>query len=244
MKITFRRTKRVNEGFVLRLLFVLHITVMKRTIQILIVDDYAVVREGLRAFITTEPDMVIVGEAADKETAVQQCQALQPDVVVMDLALPNNEGIDAVQAIRRCCPTVCILVLTNFAEEERVLAALKAGVQGYMLKDATPQDIIQAIRDVYGGKSVLHPSVSYVLLHALQATGDAEQVALAGLTSREVEVLQLVAQGFTNQKIASQLEIDERTVRVHVSHVLQKLNLDNRTQAALFALRTGLVALH
>lgn len=217
---------------------------MKKTIHILIVDDYAVVREGLRAFLTTEPDMAVVGDAADEETAVQQCQALQPDVVVMDLALPNNEGIRAIEAIRRQCPAVTVLVLTNFAEEERVLAALKAGAHGYMLKDATTQDIIQAIRDVYRGKSVLHPSVSYVLLHALQTPGELDVGVLAALTSRETEVLQLVAQGLTNQEIATRLEIDERTVRVHVSRILQKLNLTNRTQAALFALRSGLAALH
>lgn len=217
---------------------------MEKMIHILIVDDYAVVREGLRAFLTTEPDMVVVGDAADEETAVQQCQALQPDVVVMDLAMPNNEGIEAIRAIRSQCPAVAVLVLTNFAEEERVIAALKAGAHGYMLKDATTQDIIQAIRDVSEGKSVLHPSVSYVVVHALQTPNEEDQTALGDLTKREVEVLQLVAQGHTNQEIATRLEIDERTVRVHVSHVLQKLNLENRTQAALFALRNGLAALH
>ena len=199
---------------------------MKQTIQILIVDDYAVVREGLRAFITTESDMVVVGEAADKETAVQKCVSLQPDVVVMDLAMPNNEGIEAVQAIRQQCPAVHVLVLTNFADEVRVLAALKAGAHGYLLKDATTQDIIQAIRDVNQGQPVLHPSVSYVLMNALQTHDDTPQPGVEILTRRETEVLQLVAQGQTNQEIASHLNIDERTVRVHVSHVLQKLNLD------------------
>ncbi|MCA9988906.1 MAG: response regulator transcription factor [Anaerolineales bacterium] len=216
---------------------------MKKPIQILIVDDYAVVREGLRAFITTEPGMVVVGEAADGKTAVQQCQALNPDVVVMDLALANGDGTDAIRSIVKSCPSVYVLVLTNFAEEERVLAALKAGAHGYMLKDATTQDIVQAIHDVYRGKTVLHPSVAYVLLRALQTTSETEQAALDALTSRETEILQLVAQGRTNQEIAVRLEIDERTVRVHVSHVLRKLHLDNRTQAALFALRRGLVAL-
>jgi two-component system, NarL family, response regulator LiaR len=216
---------------------------MKGTIHILIVDDYAVVREGLRAFVTTEPDMVVIGEAADRETAVQQCLDLQPDVVVMDLALPNNEGIDAIQAIKQQYPQIDILVLTNFAEEERVLAAMKAGAQGYMLKDATTKDIVQAIRDVHQGKVVLHPSVSYILLQALQLPDTNGQAALYSLTERETEVLQLVAQGHTNQVIANQLGIDERTVRVHVTHILQKLDLDNRTQAALFALRHGLVVL-
>jgi len=216
---------------------------MKKEIQILIVDDYAIVREGLRAFITTEPDMMVVGEAADGETAVQQCQALQPDVMVMDLAMRNDEGVEAIQSIRQSCPQTYILVLTNFVEEDRVLAALKAGAHGYILKDATTHDIVQAIRDVYRGKAVLHPSVAYVLLQALQATTETDQAALEAITGREREVLQMVAQGRTNQEIAARLGIDERTVRVHISHILQKLNLDNRTQAALFALRHGLVVL-
>lgn len=216
---------------------------MKGTIHILIVDDYAVVREGLRAFVTTEPDMVVIGEAADGETAVQQCLDLQPDVVVMDLALPDNEGVNAIQTIKQQCPKIHTLVLTNFAEEDRVLAAMKAGAQGYMLKDATTKDIVQAIRDVHQGKVVLHPSVSYLLLQALQLPDTKEQALLHSLTERETEVLQLVAQGHTNQIIANQLGIDERTVRVHVTHILQKLDLDNRTQATLFALRHGLVVL-
>jgi DNA-binding NarL/FixJ family response regulator len=216
---------------------------VKEAIQILIVDDYAVVREGLRAFISTEPGMEVVGEAADGETAVQQCQLLQPDLVVMDLALPNNEGLDAIRAIKHTCPQIYILVLTNFAEEERVLAAMKAGAQGYMLKDAATQDVIRAIRDVYRGEVVLHPSVAYVLLRALQTQDEADEMALQTLTDREIEVLQLVARGSTNQDIATLLGIDERTVRVHVTHILQKLDLHNRTQAALFALRHGLAEL-
>jgi NarL family two-component system response regulator LiaR len=216
---------------------------MKGTIHILIVDDYAVVREGLRAFVTTEPDMVVVGEAADGETALQQCLNLKPDVVVMDLALPNKEGIEAIRTVKQKCPQINILVLTNFSEEALVLAAMKAGAQGYMLKDATTKDIVQAIRDVNQGKVVLHPSVSYILLQALQVPHTEDQAALHSLTARETEVLQLVAQGHTNQTISSQLGIDERTVRVHVTHILQKLQLANRTQAALFALRSGLAVL-
>ena len=153
----------------------------------------------------------------------------------MDLALPDNEGMDALRAIKRSYSQVYILVLTNFAEEERVLAAMKAGAQGYMLKDATTQDVIRAIRDVYRGKVVLHPS--------LQSQSTADETALQTLTDREIEVLQFVARGRTNQDIAAQLGIDERTVRVHVTHILQKLDLHNRTQAALFALRNGLAVL-
>ena len=216
---------------------------MNGPIHILIVDDYAIVREGLRAFVTTESDMVVIGEAADGETAVQQCLTLQPDIVVMDLALPGNEGIDTIYAIKQQCPQINILILTNIAEEKHVLAAMKAGAQGYMLKDATTKDIVQAIRDVHQDKVVLHPSVSYILLQALQLPDTNDQAVLHTLTERETEVLQLVAQGHTNQVIANQLGIDERTVRVHVTHILQKLDLGNRTQAALYALRHGLVVL-
>ncbi|MFN2190099.1 MAG: response regulator [Candidatus Promineifilaceae bacterium] len=216
---------------------------MKKAIRILIVDDYAVVREGLRAFISTETNMEVVGEAADGVSATEQCQALKPDVVVIDIALPNNEGLEAIRAIKETCPHLHILVLTDQGGEERVLASMKAGAQGYILKDATTQDVIKAISDVYRGEVVLHPSVAYVLLRALQTEDENDETALKTLTSRETEVLQLVALGLTNQDIAAQLSIDERTVRVHVTHILQKLGLHNRTQAALFALRHGLTVL-
>jgi DNA-binding NarL/FixJ family response regulator len=216
---------------------------VKEAIRILIVDDYAVVREGLRAFISTEANMEVVGEAVDGASATEQCQALKPDVVVIDIALPNNEGLEAIRAIKEACPHLHILVLTDQGEEERVLAAMKAGAQGYMLKDATTQDVIKAIGDVYRGEVVLHPSVAYVLLRALQTQDESDETALNALTSRETEVLQLVARGRTNQDIAAQLSIDERTVRVHVTHILQKLGLHNRTQAALVALKHGLAEL-
>ena len=215
---------------------------MKETIQILIVDDYAIVREGLRALVSTEPDIVVVGEASEWETAVQKCMELQPDVVIIDMALPNNEGLDAILAIKQKCPQIYVLVLTNFAEEERVLAAMKAGAQGYMLKDASPENIVQAIRDGHQDKIVLHPTVSYVLLQALKISETADH-RLNALTERETQVLKRVAQGQTNHLIAYDLGIEERTVRVHVTHILKKLDLDNRTQAALFALRQGLVSL-
>lgn len=216
---------------------------MKGAIQILIVDEHAVVREGLRAFIGTEAGMEVIGEAADGETAAQQCAVLQPDVIVLDLTLRHREGLDAIREIRQNCPKANILVLTNTADEKCVLAAMRAGVLGYMLKDATTEDVIRAIRDVHRGQLVLHPSVAYVLLRALRMQNEAEETALQSLTNREIEVLQLVAQGFTNQVIAAQLGIDERTVRVHVTHILHKLDLRSRTQATLFALRYGLATL-
>lgn len=216
---------------------------MKKAIRILIVDAHAVVREGLRAFISTEPGMEVVGDAADGESAAQQCLALRPDVVLLDLALPNNEGLRTIRQIKHDSPHIDILVLTNFADEKRVLEAMKAGAQGYMLKDAATQDVIRSIRDVHRGQLVLHPTVAYILLRALQTKNEADESALQKLTDRETEVLQLVALGWNNQDIAAKLGINERTVRVHVTRILHKLDLHNRTQAALFALRYGLAEL-
>jgi NarL family two-component system response regulator LiaR len=216
-----------------------------KTIGILIVDDYAVVRQGLRALIDTTPDIHVVGEAADGLTAVHQANALHPDIIIMDLVLPRLDGIEAITAIKRANAQVRILVLTNFGDEPRILAALGAGAQGYLLKDAVLTDVLTAIREVYAGRLALHPSISHILMRAIQQAPEPEiKTAVApNLTNREQDVLQLVAKGLTNQLIADQLQIDERTVRIHVSHILQKLGLENRTQAALYALRHGFATL-
>lgn len=216
-----------------------------KTIGILIVDDYAVVRQGLRALIDTAPDMQVVGEAADGLTAVQQANTLHPDVIIMDLLLPRLGGIEAITAIRQTDALARVLVLTNFGDEPRVMAALRAGAQGYLLKDAVLTDVITAIREVYAGKLMLHPSINHVLMRAMQQLPETEGKTAVppNLTNREQDVLQLVAKGFTNQAIADHLQIDERTVRIHVSHILQKLSLENRTQAALYALRHGFATL-
>ena len=216
-----------------------------KTIGILIVDDYAVVRQGLRALIDTAPDMQVVGEAADGLTAVQQANSLRPDVIIMDLMLPRLDGIEAIIAIRQDNNQARVLVLTNFGDEPRVLAALRAGAQGYLLKDAVLTDVITAIREVNVGKLTLHPSINHILMLAMQQMPEVEVKTAVSptLTNREKDVLQLVAQGLTNQTIADQLQIDERTVRIHVSHILQKLSLENRTQAALYALRHGFATL-
>ena len=216
-------------------------------IGILIVDDYAVVRQGLRALIDTAPDMQVVGEAADGLTAVQQAKHLQPNVIIMDLMLPRLSGIEAIAALRQAGSQAQVLVLTNFSDEPRVLAALRAGAQGYLLKDAVLTDVIAAIRAVHAGKLTLHPSINHVLMRAMQQITEEVEgktaVSPPTLTNREQDVLQLVAKGFPNQTIADHLQIDERTVRIHVSHILQKLSLENRTQAALYALRNGFATL-
>ena len=216
-----------------------------KTIGILIVDDYAVVRQGLRALIDTTPDIHVVGEAADGLTAIYQASILHPDIIIMDLVLPRLDGIEAIMAIRQADAQARILVLTNFGDESRILAALQAGAQGYLLKDAVLTDVLTAIRDVYAGRLTLHPTISDVLMRSIQQTSEPLKKTdiIPNLTYREQDVLQLVAKGLTNQMIAEQLQIDERTVRIHVSHILQKLGLDNRTQAALYALRHGLATL-
>jgi NarL family two-component system response regulator LiaR len=211
-------------------------------IRVLITDDHAIVREGLRGLISSEPGMEVVGEAADGNEAVSLAHSLQPDVILLDLVMPRKGGLEAIAEITQENPQAHILVLTSFAEDEKVFAAIKRGALGYLLKDSSPQELLQAIREVSQGESSLHPTIARKLIRELGQPSDLPP-AEEPLTVREVEVLQLVAQGFTNQEIADRLVISERTVRNHVSSDLDKLHLANRTQAALYALREGLASL-
>ncbi|MGB3702113.1 MAG: response regulator transcription factor [Anaerolineales bacterium] len=215
---------------------------MTEIIRILIVDDHAIVREGQRALIDTEPGMELVGEAADGNQAVHMARSLQPDVILLDLVMPHKGGLEAIGEIKEQNPKACILVLTSFAEDEKVYAAIKAGAQGYLMKDALPQDILAAIREVYRGELSMDPSIAHKLMRELQRSSDLPPTE-EPLTEREVEVLKLVAEGLTNQQIAERLVISERTVSTHVSSILSKLHLANRTQVALYALREGLADL-
>jgi NarL family two-component system response regulator LiaR len=215
---------------------------MSENIQVLIVDDHAIVREGQIALIDTEPGMEVVGEAEDGFEAVELANKLQTDVILMDLEMPHKGGIEAIEEIKAENPDARILVLTSYAEDEKVYAAIRAGAQGYLLKDSSPNEILAAIRQVNQGETSMRPSIAEKLMRELQRSTNLKPTA-DPLTEREVEILKLVAQGLANQEIAEQLVISERTVRTHVTNILSKLHLANRTQAALYALREGLTHL-
>lgn len=205
-------------------------------------DDHAIVREGQRALIETEPGMEVAGEASDGIQAVEMAHSLRPDVILLDLVMPRKGGLEAIREIKEQNPQARILVLTSFSEDENVYAAIKAGAQGYLMKDASPQDILAAIREVHRGEPSMGPSIAQKLMRELQRSSGLPP-SEEPLTEREVEVLKLLAQGLQNKEIAEELVISERTVSTHVSNILSKLHLANRTQAALYALKEGLARL-
>ena len=212
-------------------------------IRLLVVDDHAVVRQGLCSLLTARYGVKVIGEAANGLEAVEKAQALQPDVILMDLAMPHMTGLEAILRIRENDPHARILVLTSFGEDVKVSAAIRAGAMGYLLKDSGPAELVQAIQQVHQGESSIHPSIARKLLRELsRPSGKAPESET--LTERELEVLRLVAQGQSNREISDLLTISEATVRTHVSNILSKLNVGSRTQAALYALREGLVSLN
>lgn len=212
------------------------------SIRLLIADDHAIVRRGLRSLIASEPGMELIAEAENGEEAVQKALSLQPDVILLDMVMPKMDGLQAIQAIKQKMTEARILVLTSFAEDDKVFPAIKAGALGYLLKDSSPDDLVEAIRDVYQGESSLHPIIARKLIRELNEPSDLPPTP-EPLTNREVDILKLVAQGMSNQEIANQLVLSEWTVRTHVRNILAKLHLANRTQAALYALREGLANL-
>ena len=215
---------------------------MSKKIRVLIADDHPVVREGLCAVMQARPDLQVVGQARDGEEAVQLCQSLQPDVVLMDLVMPRQSGVEAIREIRRMQLPARVLVLTSFAEEAHIISAFQAGALGYLLKDSPPSELIEAIRCIYRGESSVQPAVARRLILKKSHPPKREPKG-AALTNREVEALKLIARGLSNESIATELSIDLGTVRYHVSNILSKLHLENRTQAALYALREGLATL-
>jgi NarL family two-component system response regulator LiaR len=209
-------------------------------IRVLIADDHAVVREGLRGFLALQEDIDVVGEAADGEEAVQAVARLEPDVALVDLVMPRVDGIAAIGRIRAERPETRVIVLTSFVDEDKMLPAVRAGAVGYLLKDVQPQDLVSAIRTVHAGGTLLHPTVIEELVREVSRDGEAP-AAPNPLTAREREVLALIARGRANKAIAFDLGVAEKTVKTHVSNILGKLGLSDRTQAALYAVREGLV---
>lgn len=210
-----------------------------KPIRVLVADDHIVVREGLCALISARPDMDVVGQASDGVEAVLQARALQPDVILMDLLMPRKGGVEAISEIKADNPDARILVLTSFNDDQKVYKAIKAGALGYLVKDTSSRDLVEAIQMVYQGELSLNHDVALKVVRELSRPPDSPRTEHP-LTERELEVLKLVAQGLSNPKIAAALNIVERTVTTHVSNILGKLHLANRTQAALYAVREGL----
>lgn len=218
-------------------------------IRVLIVDDHAMVRQGLRTFLELQDastlPIEVVGEAVNGIEAVDMARRAQPDVVLLDLMMPQMDGLQATPKIIECSPRSRVIILTSFGEEDKVLPAIRAGAQGYLLKDIPPTELVQAVREAYQGKVQLHPEIAKKLM-SLAAAKDKPAINRAAtepeieLTDREGEVLQLIADGMNNREIAEKLVISEKTVKTHVSNILSKLHLDDRTQAAIYALRHGL----
>jgi DNA-binding NarL/FixJ family response regulator len=210
-------------------------------VAVLVVDDHPVVRRGLAAFLDSREGITVVGEAADGERAVDHARLLRPDVVVCDLVMPGLSGQDTVRALRALDEPPAVLVLTGYGSQDQVLPAIRAGAAGYLLKDVEPEEVEAAVRRLAAGRTVLHPGVVDQLVHALGREGDeAEPAVLRALTPREREVLGFLAEGLSNRDIARRLFIADKTVKTHVSNVLAKLGVQDRTQAALLAVRTGL----
>jgi DNA-binding NarL/FixJ family response regulator len=219
----------------------------KKKIRVLLVDDHAVVRQGLRMFIEMQNDMEVIGEGANGIEAVELAARLNPDVILLDLIMPEMDGVEATRKILHGAPQSRVLILTSFGEDDKVFPAIRAGAQGYLLKDIQPRELIQAVRESYHGKAQLHPDIARRLMMAVSgesAVPVQEQVSLPKelqeLTDREREVLEQIARGLSNREIAAQMVISEKTVKTHVSNLLDKLGLEDRTRAAIWALKHGL----
>ncbi|MGA5692297.1 response regulator [Cytobacillus pseudoceanisediminis] len=209
-------------------------------IKVLIADDHHVVRRGLVFFLKTQPEIEIIGEAKNGREAVEMIQTNQPDVVLMDLDMPVMNGIEATRQIKASCPEVKIMILTSFSDQDHVIPAIEAGASGYQLKDIEPDILVQAIIQLMKGENQLHPKATSHLLTHLTNKNSTERQPLEELTKRELEVLREIAKGKSNKEIASALYITEKTVKTHVSNLLSKLELADRTQAALYAVRHGI----
>jgi NarL family two-component system response regulator LiaR len=214
---------------------------MAEPIRLLIIDDHRIVREGLKTFLAPNPRMQIIGEGQDGREAVELASRLKPDVVLMDLVMPGMDGIEATRQITACLPQARVLIITSFTEEERVMGAIQVGAAGYLLKDSSPQILEEAIEAVYRGESYLPPSIARKVIHSLRRPEETTPAALS-LTPREIEIVKLVAMGYTNEEIASAIYISPRTVSSHLWRLMRKIQADNRTQVAIYAFRHGIAA--
>jgi NarL family two-component system response regulator LiaR len=218
-------------------------TTDKRRIRVLIADDHPLVRDGVRSLLKTQPDMELVGEAANGVEAVELARELRPDIILLDMVMPKMDGLQALAQIKKDNPEARILVVTSFADDEKVFPAIKGGALGYILKEAPPLMLAQAIRDVSAGELWLHPTIARKVIDEMRQPSEDLPPTPEPLTQRELEVLKLIARGLSNQDIAAELVISVATVSYHVSNILSKLHLANRIQAALYALREGLSSL-
>lgn len=224
-------------------------TLPNKKIGVLLVDDHAVVRQGLRMFIEMQSDMEVVGEGSNGTEAVALATRLSPDVILLDLLMPQMDGVEATRMIMDNNPQAHVLILTSFGDDDKIFPAIQAGAQGYLLKDIQPRDLVQAIRETHQGKSQLHPDVARRLMKAVSGKVSVKTsmsgqlpIELQELTEREREVLDCIARGLTNREIAEKMVISEKTVKTHVSNLLDKLDLEDRTRAAIWALKHGLGA--
>ncbi len=214
---------------------------MTELISVLIVDDHALVRQGVRAFLETQPDLTVVGEAESGEEAIRLAADLVPDVVLMDLVMPEMDGVEATRKLKLVSPRSQVIVLTSYHEDEHIFPAIRAGALSYLLKDVGARELADAVRKAAHAEAVLHPRVAARVVQELHGSGGINPNPFTQLSERELEVLRLIADGMSNEEIAERLVISEKTVKSHVSNVLGKLHVADRTQAAVYAWREGIV---
>jgi two-component system, NarL family, response regulator LiaR len=214
---------------------------MSEKITVGLVDDHAIIRQGVRAFMEIQGDLLIVGEAGSGEEAIRLCQDHAPDVLLMDLVMPGMDGVEATRHVKGVSPRTQVIILTSYHDDEHILPAMRAGALSYLLKDVDPADLVKAIRKAARGEVVLHPRVAAQVVQALHGNRPGAVNPLTELSEREMEVLRLIADGLSNTNISERLCISEKTVKSHVSNILSKLQLADRTQAAVFAWRQGVM---
>ncbi len=210
-------------------------------ITVLLVDDHSVVRMGLKAYFNTQADILVVGEAGSGEEAVRMVEQHAPDVVLMDLIMPGGDGVEATRRVKKASPRTQVIVLTSYHEDEHIFPAIRAGALSYVLKDIDPDDLAEAVRRAHAGDAVLHPRVAARLVQEMHGSREANVNPFSELTDRELEVLRQVAAGKNNHEIAEALVISEKTVKSHITNILHKLHLADRTQAAVYAWQAGIV---